>query len=256
MPTTLPAYMSSIATQDCSMCPTPSTPPSSSSAAPAPAACSCTCSAGVLCNLFAGPGWAVDKLPSRLEQGRLSGGGIVIGGAALTQTRRNHIAACNSDTFVLRTLTAAAEPHNSTPVKTFPSIYCSNKDALAPFGLGLPNFTAAPGIVRAFKPSVPPNGPPEVVAAFRAYFSAFDDIGAETAAGPAELTAAGWIDEDTASVQLSFAALHPGLGRVTAAQYTISTPRGGYAMYDTAATTFLLNPYASGTSTFVLDIFM
>ena len=246
--------MSSIATQDCSMCPTPSSPPSSS--APAPA-CSCTCSSGVLCNLFAGPGWAVDKLPSRLEQGRLSGGGIVIGGAALTQTRRSHIASCNSDTFVLRTLTAAAEPYNTTfPTKTFPSVYCSNKDALSPFGLGLPNATSAPGIVRAFKPSVPPNGPPEVSAAFRAYFSAFDDIGTETAAGPAELTSAGWIDEDTASVQLSFAAVHPGLGRVTAAQYTISTPRGGFAMYDTTATTFLLDPYASGTSTFVLDIFM
>ena len=259
MPTTLAAYMSNVATQSCECEPAPVTAASSASSdsgSVAAPVCTCTCSAGVLCNLFAGPGWAGNgrRLPSRLDQGRIAGGGLVIGGAVLTQTRRFHAARCDP---IVRALTAAAEPLNTTSLLYTSSRYCTESAALAPFGFGLPNTTAAPGISRSFSPSVPPGGPADATAAanFRAYFSAFDDVGAATAAGPSELYTAGWLDDDTATVQLSFAVVHPNLRRITTAKFIVYSPEGGHALYDTSATTFLIDPYAI-PSTIVLDVFM
>ncbi len=106
MPTTLSAYIDSLASQSCVEAPCPPGGSSSSgSSAPARnATCQkCACDAGVLCALFAGPGGAADAdaddfRTALLNQARVAGGGIVIGGAVLSQTRRARAAdACARD---------------------------------------------------------------------------------------------------------------------------------------------------------------
>jgi hypothetical protein len=94
MPTTLNAFIDSLATQSCIEVPCPPGGASSSAGAAPNATCQkCACDAGVLCALFAGPGGAADAdaddfRTALLNQARVAGGGIVIGGAVLSQTRR------------------------------------------------------------------------------------------------------------------------------------------------------------------------
>jgi hypothetical protein len=204
---------------------------------------------------------------SVLEQGRLPGGGVILGGIVLAQTRR---AAVNCSA-----LPALGSLGAFVSAAAAPAGLCYGAPSLAPFG---PNFTACaggggalpdaagcdavaafPDLPRAFRASYP-RGAPGGAPAFRAFFSAYDaltTLGAfpvpspapvdyGSAASLAALLGARWVDDATAALELSFAAAHPSLGRVAWVSYGIDAALGGLATYTTSATSFQTDPYGAG----------